>query len=56
MGERGGVYRVLVGKPDGKRTLGRLGRNGSVIVKWIFKKWMGVDWIDLAQQEGEGVL
>jgi hypothetical protein len=23
MGERGGVYRVLVGKPEGKRPLGR---------------------------------
>ena len=23
MGERGGVYRVLVGKPEGKRLLGR---------------------------------
>ena len=23
MGERRGVYRVLVGKPEGKRTLGR---------------------------------
>jgi len=23
MGERGGVYRVLVRKPEGKRTLGR---------------------------------
>jgi hypothetical protein len=26
MGERRGVYRVLVGKPKGKRTLGRCGR------------------------------
>jgi hypothetical protein len=24
-GERRGVYRVFVGKPEGKRTLGRLG-------------------------------
>jgi hypothetical protein len=31
MGEGRGVYRVLVGKPEGKRPLGRLG--------WIFKKW-----------------
>jgi len=23
MGERGGVYRILVGKPEGKRPLGR---------------------------------
>jgi hypothetical protein len=26
MGERRGAYRVLAGKPDGKRPLGRLGR------------------------------
>jgi hypothetical protein len=26
MGERRGVYRVLVEKPEGKRTLGRPGR------------------------------
>jgi hypothetical protein len=40
-----------VGKPDGKRPLGILGRNGRVI-KWIFKKWVGMDWIDLAQHGG----
>jgi hypothetical protein len=26
MGERGGIYRGLVGKPEGKRPLGRPGR------------------------------
>ena len=26
MGDRTGVYRVLVGKPEGKRPLGRQGR------------------------------
>ena len=40
MGERRGAYRVLVGKPDGKRALGR---NRRVIIKWIFKVWLGVD-------------
>jgi hypothetical protein len=33
MGVRRGAYRVLVGKPDGKRPLGRLGRSGRVIIK-----------------------
>jgi hypothetical protein len=33
MGERRGVYRVLVGKPEGKRPLGRLGVGGKVILK-----------------------
>jgi len=33
MGEKRGVYRGLVGKPEGKRQLGRPRR------KWIFRKW-----------------
>jgi len=28
MGERRGMYRFLVGKPEGKRPLGRLGADG----------------------------
>jgi hypothetical protein len=34
MGERRGVYRILVGKPEGKRPFGR----PRIILKWIFKK------------------
>jgi hypothetical protein len=48
-GERtGGVYRVLVGKLEGKRALGDPGVDGRIIFRWIFKKW-GMDWIELAQ-------
>ena len=36
MGERRGV---LVGKPEGKSTLGRTGVDGRIIFKWIFWKW-----------------
>ena len=39
MGEGRGVHRVLVGKPEGKRPLGRPRR---IILRWIFKKWEGV--------------
>jgi hypothetical protein len=35
MGERRGVYRVLVGKPEGKRPLGR----PKIILRWVFRKW-----------------
>jgi hypothetical protein len=32
------VYGVLVGKPEGKRVLGKPGVDGSIILKWIFRK------------------
>jgi hypothetical protein len=37
--ERRDVYRVLVGKPEGKRPLGRPDVDGRVILRWIFRKW-----------------
>jgi len=33
MGERRNKYRVLVGKPDGKRPLGKPRCNGKIILK-----------------------
>ena len=39
MGERRGVYGVLVGKPEGKRPLGRPRLDGRIILRWIFRKW-----------------
>jgi hypothetical protein len=39
MGARRGAYRVLVGKPEGKRPLGRSRlREGKIILRWIFKE------------------
>jgi hypothetical protein len=39
MGERRGVYRVLVGKPKGKRPfLGDPDVDGKIILSWIFRK------------------
>jgi len=51
MGEERGVYRVLVGKPEGRRPLGRLRR------RWVDNIRMDlqdvgfghVDWIGLTQ-------
>jgi len=42
MGERRGVYRILMGKPEGKRPLGkpRL-RWEDNIIRWISVKWDG---------------
>jgi len=39
MGERRGVYRFLVGKPEGKRLLGRPRPRWEENIKWIFRKW-----------------
>ena len=39
MGERRGVYRVLVGKPEGKDHLGDPDVDGRTIVRCIFRKW-----------------
>jgi len=39
MGERRGVYRVLMGKPEGKDHLGDPSVDGRIILRWIFRKW-----------------
>jgi len=39
MGEKRGVYRVLVGKPEGKAPPGDPGVDGRIILRWIFRKW-----------------
>ena len=51
MGQRRGVYRVLVGKPEGKRLLGRPRRRWEKNIKMDPQevKCGDIDWIDLAQ-------
>jgi hypothetical protein len=51
MGNRRGVYRVLVRKPERKRPLGDPGLGRRIILRWIRSKLnVGcVDWIELAQ-------
>ena len=57
MGGSRGVYRVLVGKPEGKRPLGRRRIDGRIILKRIFKKWYGghgLDWSGSGQEQVAG--
>jgi len=51
MEERRGVYRVLVGKLEGKRPLGRPGLGWKDNIKMDLQEvgWEGMDWIDVAQ-------
>ena len=41
------AYRFLLGKPEGKRPLGRSGIYGRIIVRWIFSKWGSGAWMGL---------
>ena len=56
MVERRGAYRVLVGKSEGKRPLGRPGRRWKDNIKIDYNVigLEGVDWINLAQVEISG--
>jgi hypothetical protein len=51
MGEGRGVYRVLVGKPEGKRPLGRPRRRWEDNIKMGLQEvgCGGMKWIELAQ-------
>jgi len=50
MGERRIVYKVLVGKPEGKRPLGRPSHRWEDNIKVDLQAvgYGGMDWIDLA--------
>jgi hypothetical protein len=49
MGTCRGAYRALVGKPEGRSHLEDPGVDGRIILKWIFERLNGADWIYLAQ-------
>ena len=51
MGDTGGACRILVGKPEGKRQLGRPTRRWEHNIKMDLKeiRWKNADWINLVQ-------
>jgi hypothetical protein len=51
MWERRGTYRILVGKPGGRRPLGRPRYKWKDNIKMDLQEvgWGGLGWIDLAQ-------
>ena len=48
IGERRGVYRVLVGKPEGRRPLGRPRHRWNVNIEMVHQEVEegAIDWID----------
>jgi hypothetical protein len=55
MGEKKNAYRILVGKPEGKRLLERTRRWWMDNIKMVLREigWDGMDWIDLVQDRDQ---
>jgi hypothetical protein len=56
MGLKRNAYRILVGKPEGKRPLGRPRCKWVDNIQMNLKRvigWDGMDWTDLAQVRGQ---
>jgi len=47
MGEKKKAYKIFIGKPEGKRPLGRPRRSWEDDIREI--GWEGVDWMNLAR-------
>jgi hypothetical protein len=56
MGKRRGAYRALVGKPEGRRPLGRPRHRGEDNIKMDLREveWGSIDWTNLAQDRDRG--
>jgi hypothetical protein len=54
-GEKRNAYRILVGKPEEKRPLGRPRRRWADNIKMDFREigWVDMNWIDLTQDRDQ---
>jgi hypothetical protein len=54
-GEKRNAYRILVGKPERKRPAGRPRRRWEDNIRMDLREigWVGMDWIDLAQDRNQ---
>jgi hypothetical protein len=57
MGEERKVYKVLVGKPEGKKPLGRTRRRWEDGIRMYLRKagfgvWIGFDWLSIGTGGG----
>ena len=57
MGNRSGVYRVLMGKHEERGHLGDPGIDGRIILRWILRKWdvrarTGLIWLRIGSGGG----
>jgi hypothetical protein len=55
MGERRNAYRTLVGKPEGRRQLGRPRRRWVDYIKMDLRTigWDDIDWFDVAEDRDQ---
>jgi hypothetical protein len=55
LGEKRNAYRILVGKPEGKRPLGRQRCRWVDNIKMDLREigWDGMDWISLSQDKNQ---
>jgi hypothetical protein len=57
MGEKRNAYRILVGKPEGKKPLGRSRRrwvdnNNGSLERWDGMVWIGLMWLRIGTSGG----